>query len=161
MEKKGPTQSRIKELLSEASKVEKTKDRDYQREDASPIPSGMEDVAITKMETSDRELGKANIVLQKGSKPPEQMNCNQNQNYPLFFIEKADLLRKKMIKNLSFKERFIAARNLKKLSHEMQQWIHKEVQVQKEDNQEFYDLLQKREERHFQIDRIIRYLSDS
>ncbi len=160
MEKKGSTQSRIKELLSEASKVEKTKDRDYQREDPHPIPKGMEEVSVTKMEASDRKLGKANVVLQKGSKPPEQINCNQNQNYPLFFIEKADLLRRKMVKNISFKERFIAARNLKKLSHEMQQWIYKEVQVQKEENREFYDLLQKREERHFQIDRIIRYLSD-
>lgn len=160
MEKKGPTQSRIRELLSKAQEPEKSKNREYQKEELSPIPGGMEEVTISKLETSDRKLGKANIVLQKGSKPPEQMNCNQNQNYPLFFIEKADLLRKKMVKNLSFKERFIAARKLKKLSHEMQQWIHKEVQVQKEENREFYDLLQKREERHFQIDRIIRYLSD-
>jgi len=160
MEKKGATQSHIQELISKAQEIEKSKNREYQKEDANPIPKGMEEESISKLETSDRQLGKANVVLQKGSTPPEQMSCNQNQNYPLFFIEKADLLRKKMIKNLSFKERFIAARNLKKLSHEMQQWIHKEVQVQKEENREFYDLLQKREERHFQIDRIIRYLSD-
>lgn len=101
-------------------------------------------------------MGRAKITLQK--KPLlEQMHCSQNQKYPLFFIEN---LQTRKVQNLTLKEHFIAARNLKLLSFQMQNWMHKKVKILGKETQEFYDLMQKREERHFQIDRIIRYLSE-
>lgn len=164
MKKNDSSERRIKELISKAAKteIEKTKKkRAYQEEKSPPIPSSLERVSLQSTKKSNRSLGKAKIIPQKLPKVAlEQMHCTHNQNYPLFFIEKAEALHVRRIRNVKVKERFIAARNLKNLSYQMQVWMHKEVKILGKDSQEFYDLLRKREERHFQIDRIIRYLSE-
>ncbi|NGX48153.1 MAG: hypothetical protein K1000chlam3_01543 [Chlamydiae bacterium] len=164
MKKNDSTHLRIKTLISKAVKeeIEKTKkSRTYKTEKTTPIPPGIDTISVKNTKKKGRPLGKAKVILQKNQKSTfEQMHCTQNQNYPLFFIEKAERLRMRKVRNVKVKERLIVARNLKKLSHQMQQWMHQEIRVLGEDSQEFYELLERREERHFQIDRIIRYLSD-
>lgn len=154
----------MKALISKAAKAEiekAKKDRSYKQEKTTPIPQGIDNISVQNTKKKVRPLGKAKVILQKNRKSAlEQMHCTQNQNYPLFFIEKAESLRMRKVRNVKVKERLIAVRNLKKLSHHMQQWMHQEVSVLGKNSEEFHELLQRREERHFQIDRIIRYLSD-
>jgi len=140
----------------------------FKREESPPLPSGLDQISIRdpKEESGHRKIGKAQVIVQKAPKSAmEQVHCTTCQNYPLFFIEKSEAMQKKKIKSVSAKEQFIATRNMKKLSIEMQQWIYSEVErnrvkILKEDPAELHDLIEKREERHFRIDRIIQYLSD-
>ncbi|NGX59789.1 MAG: hypothetical protein KR126chlam3_00946 [Chlamydiae bacterium] len=164
MKKNESAHLRIKKLISKTAKGEidkQKKEHSYKKEESPPLPSGIENISVRDTPKRRRPLGKAKVILQKPSKSVlEQLYCTQNQNYPLFFIEKAEALQMRKVRNVKVKERFIATRSLKKLSHSMQQWMHKEVSILGENSEEFYELIQRREERHFQIDRIIRYLSD-
>lgn len=110
--------------------------------------------------SSSKKLNKAHILSSPGAKVPlEQLYCTVNQNYPLFSLNKTG-----KFKSLNSKEKLIAMRNLKNIAYEMQRWFYaqiKSVKVFKEgEEEEWCDLQQKHEERHFQIDRIIKYLSD-
>ena len=135
------------------------KRHDYQQRKSLAIPSS---ISPKGKHVSKRSFGKAQVILQKTPKSTlEQMHCTPNQKYPLFLLE---AFQQRKIENIHFKELLIATRNLKQLSHEMQRWMHahchQEIKVIKDEPIEFYDLLERREERHFRIDRIIRYLSD-
>lgn len=115
---------------------------------------------LSSKKNSPRSLKKANILSsQKGKIHLEQFHCTINQNYPLSFIKKLG-----NIKSIHYKEKLIAMRNLKNFSHEMQKWIYahipQDVKIFKEGEDPWHDLQAKREERHFQIDRIIKYLSE-
>lgn len=156
MEKNKFSPERVKKMLNHPSSAieKKGQMRNYKHKKNPPTP-------ITSKESSSKKpLGKAKVILQKASKSHlEQMKCSHNQNYPLFFLEKS-----KKIKNFKVKERLIALQNIRKLSHQMQQWIyskmHQDVKVCQNEPIEFYQMIEKREERHFRIDRIIRYLSE-
>jgi len=151
--------NRIKKLIAKSKEFlerqiqKKEKSHAYAKRKPLPIFSFGE-------KNSQRKIS-AKIDSQQSLKPAiEQMHCSANQNYPLFFLHS---LHRKKIENFKFKEQLIATRNLRKLSHEMQQWIyfkaHHKIRLFEKEPIEFYDLLEKREERHFQIDRIIKYLS--
>lgn len=157
MEENDTSEKRIKEILAQAAKTEiEKKERAYKEKKGLLISQSLKKISPKQESKKKRSLGRAKITLQK--KPLlEQMHCSQNQKYPLFFIEN---LQTRKVQNLTLKEHFIAARNLKLLSFQMQNWMHKKVKILGKETQEFYDLMQKREERHFQIDRIIRYLSE-
>lgn len=165
MKKNDHNAIRLKSLMSKSGvpvQPTENKPRAIKKEETAPIPRGIDQISLQVNSSEIRPLHRAKVIQQKIAKPsPEQMHCTQNQNYPLFFIEKAENLRRKKVSNIKFKERFIAARNFKRLSQMMQHWMHHEVRVLDNTADEFYNLLQKREERHFQLDRIIRYLSDT
>lgn len=167
MKKSKNAADRVKNLLKEASyKQIRERHHDYIHEKTTPLPAGIQSISVRKVEEGKRRLGKAKVIPQKSSKfSLEQLHCTYNQNYPLFFIEKAEAFQMKNIQNLKVKERMIATRNIKKLSLEIQKWIysqvHQEVTVLREDTLEFCNLLERREERHYQFDRIIKYLSDT
>lgn len=94
----------------------------------------------------------------------DQLHCSANQSYPLFFLEKLDALQSKRIKTFRIKERLIVIRNLKQISHDMQKWIStkvtQNVKVLGQESIELHQMMERREERHFRIDRIIRYLAE-
>lgn len=134
----------IQRLLSKEQKSSK-KQRKYSSNKRVPLPAGMpRRVSVPKKFTSETKC------------------CSINRNYLFFNVQYSKTLKKRKIINKDAKEKLIAIQKMKIFSHEMQQWICKELgnRVSIEDEPiEFYDLLQKREERHFQIDRVIRYLS--
>jgi len=91
---------------------------------------------------------------------------SQNQNYPLEFIEKLEALQSKVVKNLRVKEQIIAARRLKAMGSEIQEWMFTRFQWQARqmlENKQEEDTLPvpvRQEERQFRITRIIPFLSD-
>lgn len=156
-----------KKSIEDPSSPKKEKPHTYQLEQPPPLPHGIDQLSLQDnwKAPSKRPLGNIKVIPQSPhSITLEQMHCSVNQNYPLFFIEKSEAFHLKKVKNFKTKERLIAARNIKKLSLEMQQWIYsqiyRDVKVLGKDPVEFCDLIEKREERHFRIDRIIKYLSD-
>ncbi len=90
---------------------------------------------------------------------------SHNQNYPLALIEKAEALQSKAVKNLRVKEQLIAARRLKAMGHEIQEWVFAQIQwkarqMEEQRVEENHYYPEREEERQFQITRIIPYLSD-
>lgn len=167
MKKEKSSAHRVKQLISKARSESplENKQRNYRHERSAPIPKGIDGISFSKSSENKRKIAGAKVILQKSSKKTlEQLHCTHNQNYPLFFIEKAEALQMKHIENLRVKERIIAARSIKILSMEIQKWIyahvHQKVKIIDDDALEFCNLLEKREERHFRIDRIIKYLSE-
>lgn len=157
-----PSAKRIKNLVEKKSDPpisphkKNEKNRNYQK--TLSVKKNINNFSGEK--NSSRKLKKAHVLSGKEGKIPlEQLFCSINQNYPLFFLKKMG-----KIKSLPYKEKLIAIRNLKNFTHEMQKWIcaniQQEVKVYKEKEESWRDLLEKREERHFQIDRIIKYLSE-
>ncbi len=167
MEKSKLSCDQFKEILDRATTIEKKgKSRTFKHKKTPRIPACVGKLPIKAPSASKRKFAKAKVILQKGpNSHHEQLHCTANQNYPLFFIEKAEELLLKKVENYKVKERLIALQNIRKLAREMQQCIHaqihQEIKKEQKDPTEFYDLLAKREERHFRIDRIIRYLSDT
>ena len=164
MEKSQTTDEFAKKIIVESgsSPKKRQKKHAYLHEKTTPIPGGIKNIS----KKSKERLKKATIIPQKTpALALEQIHCNTNQNYPLFYIQKSEAFLIKKFRNVNIKERWVAARKIKKLSHEMQQWIHshvyRKINVIEKNPIEFYELLEKREERHFQIDRIIKYLSDT
>ncbi|NGX37084.1 MAG: hypothetical protein K1000chlam2_00234 [Chlamydiae bacterium] len=165
MTKKSLPKVDLKQLLHLDHQLQKRK-HDYQHHKTPLVPEGIDKIPLGTNNKTKKKLRKANVIPQKSRKSPfEQLHCTQNQNYPLFFIEKAEALRMRKVKNFRVKEHLIATRNIKRLSNEMQKWIyfqiHQDIKIVKENPVEFYHLLEKREERHFQIDRMIKLLSGS
>lgn len=166
MSESSDSAKRVKTFFSNSQNREdaekSAKSHDYRLEQSPPLLQGIEGITLNPSMPTKRRLAKATVV--EGKVPLEQLYCSANQNYPLDIIEKTEALQLRKVKSVRVKERFIAARELKKLSHEMQQWIysqvHQKVEVLGKDHVDFYTLLEKREERHFQIDRIIKYLSN-
>jgi hypothetical protein len=160
MEKSNLSTEKLKKLLeTPPKKTEKPRSYKYKKTPRVPVCIGELPIKNT---TAKKRLGKAKIILQKGPKAPfEQLSCTANQNYPLFFIEKAEELLLKKVEKYKVKERLIALQNIRRLANQMQQCINTQIlaQVQKEKS-DFYELLKQREERHFRIDRIIRYLAE-
>lgn len=153
MEKSKLTADQLKKLLETPNK--KGKKHAYKHKKATKMPAAVDP-------STRRKMGKAKVILQKSPRSHlEQIHCTVNQSYPLFFLEK---LQTKKIKSLEAKERLIALQNIRRLTHLMQQWInvqlHQDVKVCQDKPIEFYNLMEKREERHFSIDRIIKYLSE-
>ena len=114
-----------------------------------------------KSTAQSKELKGTTVVPQKRKEVSfEQKYCIPNQNYPLIHLE---ALKRRQFTNAGAKERWIATRNLRHLSYEMQKWIcaqlHHKIKLLGRDKSSFYHLVERREERHFQIDRIIKYLS--
>lgn len=165
MEKNTIPSEQLKELMHAAAvAAPKSKSRTIKHKKTPRIPACVGKLPI-KAETSKRTLAQTSVVLQKAPKSHyEQLSCNANQKNPLFLIEKAEELMLKKVENFKVKERLIALQSIRRLAAAMQQCIHAQIrgQIQKESRgtEEFYDLLAKREERHFRLDRIIRYLSD-
>lgn len=161
MEKSNLSNEKLQKLLeTPPKKTEKSRSYKYKKTPRVPVCIGA--LPIKSISSTKKKLGKAKIVLQRGPKAPfEQMSCTANQNYPLFFIEKAEELLLKKVERYKVKERLIALQNIRRLANQMQQCINIQIhsQVQKEKS-DFYELLKQREERHFRIDRIIRYLAD-
>ena len=167
MEKKKSAEQIAKEVIShteQGRRGAKGKKHAYQHEKTLYVPEEYHRSVLCEPLTS-RKIGKAKIIPQKSRKAPlEQIHCSANQNYPLYFIEKSEAFLKRNVQTVKTKERWVATRSIKRLSHEMQKWIssqfqHK-IQVSNKDPIELYHLLERREERHYQIDRIIKYLSD-
>lgn len=163
MEKSKISPEQLKKLLETPSKKEE-KARSYKYKKRPRVPVCVGNLPIKSEASSKKKLGKAKVVLQKTPKAPfEQLHCNANQNYPLFFIEKAEELLMKKIESYQVKERLVALQNIRRLASQMQQCLNAQIHRQiKTDHHksEFYDLLKQREERHFRIDRIIRYLAE-
>lgn len=159
MQENETSERRIKEILAQAAKVKvEKKDRAFKEKKTQSISTNLRNISPRQDKRRKRVLGMAKIIRQKTATATlEQMHCSHNQKYPLLFIEAMHM---RKVQNITVKEHFIAARNLKLLTLQMQNWVHKKVKILGKGTQEFYDLIQKREERHFQIDRIIRYLSD-
>ncbi len=167
MKKDKSAAHRVQELISHATPKapHEKKQRDYKHEETAPIPRGIENISPSKSSVSNRKMGGVKIIPQKPSKNAlEQLHCSQNQNYPLFFIEKAEALQLKNIQSLRVKERIIAGRNIKNVSIEIQKSIYaqvtQDVKIYQDETLEFRNLIENREERHFRMDRIIKYLSD-
>jgi|GEM_PF-2956379 len=161
MNKKDSAHSFMKELITKAAKAEiqKAKEgRSYKQEETMPLPQGIDGISFGHKKTS-KAMPKVVVQKKKGLNL-EQLHCSQNQNSPLFFIEKAEALQLKKVHSVKAKERLIALRNLRRMSHRMQKWMHQEVKVLGKDSAAFTDLIQRREERLFQIDRTIRYLGN-
>ncbi|NGX40033.1 MAG: hypothetical protein KR126chlam1_01373 [Chlamydiae bacterium] len=151
-------------LLDESS-ISPAKSHAYKWEHPSLVPDGIDQITPNQPAGNTKPIREAKVILQKTPRPAlEQLQCTANQKSPLFFIEKAEAFRAKTIQNFKYKEQIIAKRGIKKLSLEMQRWIymtiHHEFKVLGKDAEEFYQLIERREERHFQIDRIIKYLSN-
>lgn len=168
-EKPPPSASRVAKAFANKNRVSSSKNRahKYKKEKAPPVPSGLDQLSfapVGKLKT--KPMGQAEIIPQKISfSALEQLHCSACQNYPLSFLEKWEALQKRSIKNCPFKEQLIATRNLKKLSLEMQQWIYSQVEggrvkAFEDSSMELEQLIEKREERHFRIDRILQYLTD-
>lgn len=144
----------VQDLLGSASTPSSSKPRQFKYNKSFPLPRGP---------VNGKSLKRTHIIPQKKREPSfEQKHCIPNQNYPLIYLE---ALKQRHIANDGVKERWIATRNLKLISLQMQQWIyaklHHQVQLKNQKGEEsFHQLIEKREERHFQIDRIIKYLSD-
>lgn len=166
MEKTNISALQFQKLLDTPPSINKKgKTHSYKHKKTPRIHACIGALPIKKNSESKKKLGKANIILQKGPKSHlEQLNCSANQNYPLFFIEKAEELLLKKVENYKVKERLIALQNFRRLAYEMQKCIsakiHQEVKMSQKEKVDFYDLLDKREERHFRMDRIIRYLAE-
>lgn len=159
-----PSAKRIKNLMrksqtpAEVSSHKKEKNHQYKK--TLSLPTNIHALSLKEKKNSSKQWKKTNILSSNKEKISlEQLYCTSNQNYPLFFLKKMG-----KITSLQCKEKLIAMRNLKTLTYEMQKWIHthitKEVKVFEEEEKQWRDLLDKREERHFQIDRIIKYLSE-
>jgi len=166
MEKSKISNDQLKVLLDRASTIEKKgKTRSFKHKKTPRIPACVGKLPIKTPSASKRKIAKAKVILQKGPKSHlEQLHCTANQNYPLYFIEKAEELLMKKVENYKVKERLIALQNIRLLASQMQKCIHAQIhqEIKKEEQgfEEFHDFLAKREERHFRIDRIIRYLAD-
>ena len=100
--------------------------------------------------------------------------CSLNQRYPLLLHFDKGLNQRK-IKNLQQKEELIASKNFKKIARQTQDWMYSQFQHQvkvikedeeaksKEENSSqvnWEELVNSKEERQFQINRVIKYLSD-
>ena len=139
-------------LLGSASIPVQSKAHKFQHNKPLPLP---------KAPSSAKPLKKAQVIPQKKRDASfEQLHCIPNQKYPLIYLE---ALKQRHIASTGAKERWIATRNLKLISLQMQQWIyaklHHQVRPANQEENTFHQLIEKREERHFQIDRIIKYLS--
>lgn len=161
MEKNKISTEKLKELL-ETTPKKAAKSYSYKYKKTPRVPVCVGELPIKNGTATKKKLGKAKIVLQKGPKAPfEQLSCTANQKYPLFFIEKAEELLLKKVERYKVKERLIALQNIRRLANQMQQCINAQIHSQvKNDKSDFYELLKQREERHFRIDRIIRYLAE-
>jgi hypothetical protein len=130
-----------------------------------------------------KNIHAASQVVNKKSTnlPPESSHsiaqthlCSLNQRYPLLLhFEKG--LNERKIKSLQHKEQLIASKNFKKFARQTQDWMYAQfqhrVKVIKEDVKDaanesdnsqvqWEEFLNSKEERHFQINRVIKYLSD-
>ncbi|MBS0629114.1 MAG: hypothetical protein JSS30_02675 [Verrucomicrobia bacterium] len=165
MEKSKFSSEQLKKLIDTTTTIEKKgKVRSFKHKKPPRVPACVGRLPI-KSATSKRKLAKAKVILQKGPKEHlEQLYCSTNQNSLLHFIEKAEELLLKKVENVQVKERLIALQNIRKLASQMQRCInskiHQEIKKDQKGIDEFYDLMAKREERHFRIDRIIRYLAE-
>jgi len=142
------------DLLGSASIPLKSKAHQFKYNKSFPLPKGP---------IKGKSLKSAHVTAKnKENTSFEQMHCIPNQKYPLIYLE---ALKQRHIASDGAKERWIATKNLKLISLQMQQWIYAKLhhQVHPKNQKEvesFHQLLEKREERHFQIDRIIKYLSN-
>ena len=152
MKKKSDADRVAMELLGASPDPPVSKTHQFKHKKPVPLP---------KSPQAAKPITRAHVVLQKKINVSfEQKHCIPNQKYPLIYLE---ALKQRHIANDGVKERWIATRNLKLISLQMQQWIYSKLDHQiRPENQEdptFHQLIEKREERHFQIDRIIKYLS--
>ena len=165
MTKKTLSKVNFEQFLHPDSQSQERK-HDYSHHKTPLVPEGIDEIPLGINSKTKKKLQKTKVIPQKSCKYPlEQLYCTQNQNYPLFFIEKSEAFRMRKVKSFRVKEHLIATRNIKRLSNEMQKWIysqiHQDIKVVKKDPVEFYRLLERREERHYQIDRMIKLLSGS
>ncbi|MDN3506415.1 MAG: hypothetical protein P0S96_04220 [Simkaniaceae bacterium] len=161
MKKKNSTNARLKEIIAKAAKSEiqkAKKARNYKHEEVTPLSQGFDSISI-QPKKSAKAMPNVVIRKEKGLNL-EKLHCTQSQNTPLFYIERAESMRLKNVQSIKAKERLIALRNIRKMTLQIHRKMHQKVQAQGENSEELAQLLHKSEERLFQIDRTIRYLSN-
>lgn len=126
------------------------------------LPQKISGVTPQRERESRRVFSNAKIIPQKeGSLALEQLVCSSNSKYILRYLE-THFFHGKTVRAYHVKELLIGMRTIKEFSQQMQRWISAQfchtVEMTRE-TPEFAELIERREERHFQIDRIIRYLS--
>lgn len=159
--------SRVKKVLDREKgslSHEATKEKDHSFS-FQKRPGSLPGMAPPTLPTSSRQLS---AKLKGASQKETTMAAgalSQNQNYPLALIEKLEALQSRAVKNLHVKEQIIAARRLKELGSEIQEWVATQIQWKARQMQEKEEEIpshipERQEERQFQITRIIPYLSD-
>jgi len=160
--------SRVKKVLNREKKalsheLEKEKEHHFSFEKR---PALFPEVTPPQPQSSSRQISAKSA--EKTSPKQTTMAAtalSHNQNYPLALIEKAEALQSKAVKNLRVKEQLIAARRLKAMGHEIQEWVFAQIQwkarqMEEQRVEENHYYPEREEERQFQITRIIPYLSD-
>lgn len=152
MKKDKATDSLVKKHL-EAQRVEENgKPHQFRHKKSLPLPkSPRSEKRLSKVSLTPKEKTKISFV---------QNHCTPNPRYPMLYLE---ALKNRKIANDGVRELLIAKRNLQQSTFEMQKWIHsqinRKISLLNEEAEPYYNLVEKREERHFQMDRIIKYLS--
>jgi hypothetical protein len=128
-------------------------------------PSSLPKVAPNNLPSSSRQL-KAKPSTDSSNKQTAMAAgaFSQNQNYPLELIDKLEALQSKVVKNLRVKEQIIAARRLKAIGSEIQEWMFTRFQwqarqmLENKQEEEMLPVPVRQEERQFRITRIIPFL---
>jgi len=139
----------------------------YVREETAPIPSEIDQISLKRKQTKKQQRNLENSRISKREKSllhQELLNCTVNQKSMLFLVQQLEEFQKRKIKSLKVKERLIALRKIKQLSYKMQKGIFsqmaQDIEQMGKDPKVVEEFAARREERHFQIDRIIKYLSN-
>lgn len=141
--------------------VEKQKLKKEKRKQFNASPSAMRDRASESQGTAFSSIAQNQL-------------CSLNQRHPLLLhFEKR--LNERVIKNIKHKEYVIAVKNFKKIARQTQDWmyglfnhqvkvIHEETKNKKNESDQpsifWEELIKSKEERQFEINRVIKYLSD-
>lgn len=142
----------------------------FNAEKQPPIPAGIDEVilrkgrAVTKSPKTPRHA-KRMPSSSKARGLVNHLKYSQIAKTPLFLIDQREAFHSKRIKNLQIKEQLLAARTLKSIGRETQDWIeqrfrHRITDKSKENKAIKEEPVVQRPDRQFLIERVIRYLTD-
>lgn len=128
-----------------------------------PIHSAMDKILSKKRREEKKK--KPSSPMNAQSLIANPLRCSLSEKTPLFLIDQRKVFLNKQIKDLRVKEQLLAARRLKSIGQHMHAWIqhrlHQQITHQSEQSSKAGEgNVLKHEERHFLIDRVIKYLTD-
>lgn len=155
----------FKKNLVNSAEGSNTHSFDIQQEP--PLPTGIDNIIEKGRggESSSTASRRAQIATPepKALAVVDQFKCSLSEKTPLFLIDQLAAFQNKSIRNIQVKERLLAARRLKAMSQQMHQWVEKRlnhrVSLTKKEA-EWVPHKTREEERHFLIERVIKYLTD-